>query len=72
MAGFVRKTSQRVTHRAPNRASVDGLLDVMRALYSGAALSADDALAERERMRVESEGRLRRQGELRLRARGRG
>lgn len=72
MMRMIRKPCMRATHAAPNAASRRGILAVMAELYGGTRLHDDEAMAERERLHRDAEARLRRQGELRLLARGRG
>jgi len=55
-------------HGPANQASRTGLLQAMRALYSDEpGLEGEAALAEKERLRLESEAARQRQGELLLR-----
>jgi hypothetical protein len=59
--------------RPPLAATSKGLLAALAALYDGEgeSLIGEAALAEKERIRIEDEQRLRRQGELRLVSKGR-
>jgi hypothetical protein len=68
---FTRRCHQRVTHRPPNvatRRAMDQVLGALAAppLEGPPAMSADEAMAERERLRLETEAHRRRQGVLRL------
>lgn len=64
---FTRRCHQRVTHRPPNAATRRGMDQVLGALAAPPpAMSADEAMAERERLRLEAEAHRRRQGVLRL------
>ena len=56
---------RKVTHRPPNAASLRGLKEALATLYAPTE-PGFDALAERERYRLEEEARTSRQGVLPL------
>lgn len=63
---YTRRCHRRVTHRPPNAAATRAVLQVM-ALLASPAHPVPDAMAERERLRLEADAQRRRQGELLLR-----
>lgn len=69
----LRRHYERLPTRPGNAASLRGMAEAQRALYSSEsrALTADEILAEREQMHRDADAQQRRQGELRLRSKGR-
>ncbi len=67
-----RRQSPATFKRPPRPASMRGLQSALAVLYGPAqAIDADEMLAECGRLKRETDDRLRRQGELRLRSKGR-
>lgn len=62
---------RKVTHRPPSQASVRGLLRALAELHGvPVPMTSDEMLAERERLRQETDAAAGLQGQLVLRARG--
>lgn len=62
----MKRCHRRVTHRPPNAATPRGWALAMEALYHAPAMTSEEALAERERIRAQDQATRERQGELPL------
>jgi hypothetical protein len=69
----LRRHYERLPSRPGNAASLRGMAEAQRALYSteSCVVTGDEQLAEREQLHRDADAQLRRQGELRLRSKGR-